>query len=58
MTIRWRLIRERVYRCALGMVESCEGIFHSGYMDTDEIVHEGFPEEFALAKVGDHPYPY
>ena len=26
-------------------------MFHAGYMDTDEIVHEGFPEEFALAKV-------
>lgn len=49
MTIRWRLIRERVHRCALGYLESCD-VFHTGYMVTDEIVHEGFPEEFALAK--------
>lgn len=49
MTIRWRLIRERMHRCALGYQESCD-VFHPGYLVTDEIVHEGFPQEFALAK--------
>ena len=34
MTIRWRLIRERVYRCALGIVASCEvSLLHPGYMN-------------------------
>ena len=46
---RWRLIREREHRCALGMLESCD-LFHPVYLPTDEIVFEGFPEEFALAK--------
>lgn len=43
---RFSLIRERQGRCASGDDESCD-FFRAGYFDEDELIHDGFPIQYA-----------
>ncbi len=46
---RFRLIRERQNRCAMGFDSACD-YFREGWLDEDELVHDGFPIEYLNPK--------
>jgi hypothetical protein len=46
---RFRLIRERQNRCAMGFDDACD-YFREGWLDDDELIHDGYPIEFLNPK--------
>jgi hypothetical protein len=44
--LHFQLLRERENRCAAGIESACE-YFHSEYFDEDELMHTGYPLEYA-----------